>query len=156
MNTYDTWVRRATTDPAWTYGTIRQFVNAIVPRSAGCTRGGARTNITPDEAVEIIRLFELRRNRDGGPLVESDQAKKGRDWLSNYHRRLGLRTDIDYQAITEFRLSGFDVLDETSWRMVVAPIYTAYWPDGTRLTYTAIPWQSGGSDRHDFRWQEAA
>lgn len=152
---YKVWCDRIDNDERWGYGIIRQWTNAVYPLGEYGHRGGHRTNLTEDEALDLLERFEVRVDRiDGGPLVYPEQAEIGRNWLASKGVRFGLPRDVDYHAISHFRLEGVATVYETRWSVQCAPEYRAFWLDGRELAYHATPWQAG-SDFH-YRMKEAA
>lgn len=152
---YKVWVDRIDNDQRWGYGIIRQWVNAVYPLGAYGHAGGHRTNLDGDEALDLLERFAGRvRLIDGGPMVTPGQAEIGRNWLASKGVRFGLPRDVDYHAISHFRLEGVATVSETRWRVQCAPEYRAFWLDGRELAYHATPWQAG-SDFH-YRMKEAA
>jgi hypothetical protein len=127
---------------------IAQFKNRIfIQAHNGQSTGGYGMKLTDAEARQIATTFKRRVAVDGGPLVTAEQCEKGRTYLARYAKRLGLRTDVDYTAITHFRFAGVHVVDENQWRTITAPVYVAYWDDGLELRYWCGPWTARMSDK---------
>jgi hypothetical protein len=136
---YRPWLERVT-GPVMTEGHIRQFRHAIVPLAHDYPAGGQQLTMTYDEASDIVEAFKARVRVDGGPLVTEEQAEKGRRWLTGQQRRLGL-PDVDYGNIDRFRFEAVHIdWEGTNYRMSTAPVYRAFWLDGTEFVYWATPW----------------
>jgi hypothetical protein len=138
---YPVWLERVQADVI-SEGHIRQFRLAVYPRAYGYGTGGHRLTLTTDEASEIVQAFRRRVSDDGGPLVTDEQADKGRRYLARYADRLGLPLDVSYRNIDRFRFEAVhhDREGDDRWRMSTAPIYRAFWDDGTQLVYWCTPW----------------
>lgn len=138
------WIDRIDNHQRWGHGIIRQWANAVYPLGMYAATGGHPTNLTQDEAYELVCRFNTRVEKiDGGPLVWPERAEKGREWLATKGVRFGLPRDVDYHAISHFRLEDVATVDESRWRIVCSPYYRAFWPDGRELAYYATPWQAG-------------
>lgn len=137
--------------PELTRGQIRQFCAAIVPRSMGYEFGGHRTALSSQDCQDIVEAFDSRAERDGGPLVTSEQAEIGRRWLIGQWKRAGM-PDLDYSTITCFRFVNGLVVDENRYRATVVPQYDAVFPDGRVLRYAPTSWMTTNSKYIDWAW----
>ena len=148
--TFKAWLERVEA-PEITSGMIRHFCTAIVPRSMGYEMGGHRTTLSSQNCQDIVEAFDARVERDGGPLVTSEQAEIGRRWLTGQWKRVGM-PEADYSTITCFRFVNAAVLDENSYRAMVAPEYAAFFADGSVLRYAPTSWMTTNSKYIDWRW----
>lgn len=150
---YNTWCDRigaGTMEASY----IRQFKDAIaLPVLTGERPGGKRTALNDSDRFELHTLFTNRVTRDGGPKVTEAQAERGRRWLNNYWKRIGM-PEVDYLAIQCFRFVGVQIFNQDSrWHSTAYPVYECDWGDEfARLRYVPIPWQADGPPTAEFWW----
>lgn len=135
------------TAPVIAKGHIQQMYQAVYPLAYGSQPRGKRMSLTAADASEIVAALESRG--DGGPLVTPEQCKQGADWLVRYGRKLGLPDDLVGKEPAYFRFPCCtETYTDSIGFMYFLPVYTAYYPDGTRLRYMARAWQSGAYFEH--------
>jgi hypothetical protein len=141
MTLRTTWLERVTGEVIQE-GHIRQFRLAVYPLAHGYEPRGAKTNLTVEDAEIIVAAFEARA--DGGPKVTAEQADKGTRWLHTTGKRLGLPERFTTEWPMHYRLTEVECVDvddrwNEAWYM---PRYTAFYPDGTTLSYRCYSWMS--------------
>lgn len=153
---YRSWVERVT-NPTIAHGSVIQLARNVYPLSRGYDPQGKRSALEELEAVDIIdTLHDRARLGDGGPRAEAKNEERGRKWLADFERRLGL-PHLDWAHIDTFRLVGFHVYweadDRYGRRMDAAPIWRCHWRDQPYLDYAPTAWQSTASTKdRDFWW----
>lgn len=146
------WRDRVLNDEEWEHGKIRQWCKAVYNLATNGTAGGFTTILTPEEASELVDMFEAKYpGQFDGPRVTEEQAALGRQWLATTGKRFGLENDHKPADITHFTfVDGHEVDYATHSRPAyITPVYVAFWPDGTVLRYWATPWQ----DHADMEWR---
>lgn len=156
---YRTWRQRLAA-PTISHGSVIQLYNNIYPGSIGAQRNGKKSALTDDECVELMRTFRSRVAVDGGPRATPDKEELGRHWLNEHARRLGLPISAEhpYLAIETFHLVGLHEYDrfDDRWglRVSAAPIWRAYWADGSFIGYAPTAWQGSLSSKLPKLWWE--
>lgn len=156
---YRTWRQRLAA-PTIEHGSVIQLCRNIYPGTKGAARHGRNTTLEDWECTQLIDQLTARIAEDHGPRATEQNEQRGRDWLNEYARRLGLppASELRYLDIVEMRLNGFYVYDEVhdrwGYRVEAAPIWRALFPDGTVLRYAPTAWQSSLSGAKQNLWWE--
>jgi hypothetical protein len=140
---YKTWLNRVASGQV-THGQIRQLCEAIYPLAWGQPPGGKRTNLTEEEAWQIVDLIATK----GGLPVGERQAAIGRRWLATNAKRHNMPAVLaDPANIDRFTFVGpGDDLE---------PVYRVTLRDGRQIDYSVRSWQSirwGGGHRVRWGW----
>ena len=127
------WNNRIEQD-ALSEGQIRQFCQAIMPLATGEYPGGKATNLTAEEARDIVAEAQMRFD-NGGYELEERHTVKGYDWL----QANGLRSGIPLEPIAgflHFRWVGTSKRG-TGFRVTFLPVWEITYRDnlGVRQTY---------------------
>lgn len=137
--------------PEITRGMILQLQTCILPRAMGYERAGRPLSLDARECEVVLGWLEKRVNEDGGPKVTEKQAKFGRHWCATTGVKQGM-PKVDYDAIECFRLADVIAVDENTYRAICAPVYDAYFTDGSVLRYHTLAWINGGGV--DWHWKK--
>mgnify|MGYP006921290834 CR=1 FL=1 len=152
---YKTW-RARLAGPTIGHGFVIQLARGIYPASRGAMMQGRHSSLTETECRELIDQLHARVKVDGGIRAEPQNEERGRHWLNEYARRMGLPMDRRYLDIVEFRLVGFHRYweDHTryGYRIDAAPIWHASWADGTWIEYAPTAWQGSLSSKLPPLW----
>lgn len=142
----------------FTKSQVQQWCNAVVPRASGYTIGGRATNLTAEEAGELLDLFPA-----AGVAITDEHAEQGMDWAARNGKRLGL--PASYVAACRehrvtYRFLGAAEIDANRWRMQTVPKYAACYSDGDGrdrelvYTYHGGNWRGGGTEGASVEWAD--
>lgn len=151
---YRTWENRLSGD-TMTRSHIGQFCRAIATVADGYPAGGARTNLTPDQAVILAELFRLHTARRDVYRLTPEHNAFGLKWLAENHGKVADRFNLpdDYLSFDQvvesdpFRWVGWVHLSTNGWKPTSVPVYQVryYRRDGSVGTwhYHWSAWQVG-------------
>jgi hypothetical protein len=130
-----------------------QWAKAVFSQSRYEPPQGARTNLTMDEAIDLMEILDSKP----GVRLTPEHEKQGIEWLRSYGvKRLGLPQEvIDKFDHFSFHGQGRDVSGGGSYRANWMPVWRIHTTDGGEYDYFSSAWQSaaypiGGSP--DRQW----
>lgn len=130
---FKTWENRIQSS-TFSKGQCQQFAAAVVPLSQGAHPGGKRTNLSQEEASDLLALVR----KAGGVRLEERHELEGRRWLTLYAaKRLALPESV-LENFSHFSYQGGAVRHLPVWRIHLS--------DGRSVDYYASAWQSGDSE----------
>lgn len=138
------WTKRLTEGDLLTRGQIGQYCHAIAAGANGYIIGGARTNLTTDECLDLSVLFLRRVQANGGFRLTREQTEFGIDWLDKDRKRalsVGITSDV-IDNFREFRFVGTRLVNFTPYgRATFVPIYRVLFGATGHVDYSWSPWQ---------------
>ena len=154
------WTNRLTEADTFTRGHIRQWCNSIVPLSVWGRGGGFRSNMTPNEALELVRLFKRQVSEHGGYRLTNEHDRYGREWLRKHLRDIERRDGANGVVPHDFTIDAMEPRDTfrfVGWEGAAygarfsvnafVPVYAVRYvtPNGhdRRWRYWWTPWQAG-------------
>ncbi len=144
-SSYKLWDKRLRETDLLTRGQIGQYCRSIGAGAGGFEIGGARTNFTHDECVELARLFYDRcRAIDGGGFkLTTEHTEFGIKWLRTAKRAESVDVTADMlDTFQGFRFTDVRIMDVNSWGWArVVPVYRVLSRAGT-VDYFWSPWQA--------------
>lgn len=134
---FRTWVRRIESG-TFGHGQCLQWAKAVVPLSKGKPAGGMRTNLTTEEASELMRIIHAA----DGVRLEREHSETGERWM----RKPEFAKVFPAWALESFDRFSFqgDAIDiSANYGQCYVPIWRVHGTDGQTLDYYAASWQSG-------------
>jgi hypothetical protein len=134
---YRTWKQRIESG-SLSHALCRQWAQAVIPIANGEMSSGKRTNLTRDEATDLLDLMP-----SSGLRLDPSHSALGLEWLQRYGTDLiGIPAEVirDFERFT-FHGEAMKVQTETGWRTQHYPIWRIHTTDGQTVDYFCGPWQ---------------
>lgn len=151
-SSFKLWNRRLDGDTL-TRGQILQFCHSIAAGGMGYEIGGAKTNLTHDEASNLLAKFERRLDDNGGYRLTADHQAFGLNWLRD-NPKLARAAGVPVEAVEgflEFRWVDYVIVNENWYNgrgyVSIIPVWRVFYspPDSNEIKtvdYSRADWRS--------------